>query len=281
MKILSLQSSVAYGYVGNSAAVFPLQRLGFEVLAVDTVQFSNHPGYGQWGGSVLAPEHVHAVVDGLARMGALAECHAVLSGYLGDAAIGPAVMDAVARVRRINPNAVFLCDPVMGDDATGVYVRAGIPEFLGREAVPAADLITPNRFELAQLAGRPIAGVAEAAEAARALLSDRLRTVMVTGLADDTSISCLAVTAEGAWAVRTPRLPLDPPVKGTGDALAALVLVHILRGEAPPEALSLGVSSLYGVLEKTLQMGRRELALVQAQDEIALPTHLFPPLPLT
>jgi pyridoxine kinase len=279
MKILSLQSAVAYGHVGNSAAVFPLQRLGFEVWPVDTVQFSNHPGHGQWGGSVMTADHVRAVVDGLSRLGALAACDAVLSGYVGEAATGPAVLEAVARVRRQKAGALFLCDPVMGDDG-GLYVRDGVPEFLAAQALPAADVITPNRFELEVLSKRQVASMADAAEAARALLARGPRVVAVTSLGEGPSIACLAVTSEGAWAVRTPRLAFDPPVSGTGDVLSALLLAHLLRGEAAPEALSLAVSSLYGVLEKTRALGRNELALVQAQDEIALPSRLFPPLPV-
>lgn len=279
MKILSLQSAVAFGHVGNSAAVFPLQRLGFEVWPVDTVQFSNHPGYGQWGGSVLDAAHVQAVVDGLSRVGALAQCDGVLSGYLGDEGSGAAALEAVARVRRHNPRALFLCDPVMGDDG-GQYVRDGIPQFLATRAVPAADVVTPNRFELELLTGLPAGSMAEAAAAARMVLARGPRVVVVTSLREATSIACLAVTAEGAWAVRTPCLPFDPPVSGTGDALAALLLAHLLRGEAAPEALSLAVSSLYGVLEQTRALGRREMALVQAQDEIALPSRLFAPLPV-
>lgn len=277
MKILSLQSSVAYGHVGNSAAVFPLQRLGFEVWPVYTVQFSNNPGYGQWGGSVLASDHVGAVVDGLSRVGVLASCDAVLSGYLGDAATGATVLEAVARVRRHNPNAPFLCDPVMGDEG-GLYVRDGIPQFLAAQALPAADIVTPNRFELEILSGRPATDMAAAVEAARALLARGPRVVVVTSLGEGPSIASLAVTAEGAWAVRTPRLAFDPPISGTGDVLSALLLAHTLRGEAAPEALSLAVSSLFGVLDKTRTLGRRELALIQAQDEIALPSRLFPPL---
>ncbi|MCR6629909.1 MAG: pyridoxal kinase PdxY [Magnetospirillum sp.] len=279
MNILSLQSAVAYGHVGNSAAVFPLQRLGFEVWPVDTVQFSNHPGYGQWGGSVMDSAHVHAVIDGLSRVGALAACDAVLSGYLGDTATGPAVLEAVGRVRRQKPGALFLCDPVLGDEG-GLYVRDGIIRFLTEQAVPAADIVTPNRFELELLSGETVGTIAQAAAAALRVLARGPRVVAVTGLADGDGIACLAATAEGVWMVRTPRLPFDPPVSGTGDALAALLLAHLLRGEAAPEALSLAMSSLYGVLEKTRALGRRELALVQGQDEIALPSRLFVPSPL-
>lgn len=280
MKIVSIQSAVAFGHVGNSAAVFPLQRLGFDVWPVDTVQFSNHPGYGRWRGKVLDPGHVREVVHGLDEAGVLSSCDGVLTGYLGDADTGEAALLAIERARAGAARPVVLCDPVMGDDGAGVYVRPGIPEFLAARLVPAADIVTPNRFELGILTGMPVATPAECAAAARAVLARGPRAVIVTSVGDDQSVLCLAVTAQGAWAVRTPHLPFDPPVNGAGDTLAALVLAHVLRGEAAPEALSLAVSSLYGVLEKGLRLGRRELALVAAQDEIATPTRLFPPLPL-
>lgn len=276
MKILSLQSAVAYGHVGNSAAIFPLQRLGFEVLPVDVVQFSNHPGYGTFTGQIHPAEHVRAILDGLAAAGALDHCDAVLSGYLGDAANGPALLAAVARVKAARPRALYLCDTVMGDEGR-LYVRPGIPEFLGGPALAAADIVTPNRFELELLSGLAAGSLPEAVLAARALQGKGAKMVVATGLEDGDIVACLVVTALGAWVVRTPRLPFDPPVSGAGDALAALFLGHCLRGKAAPEALSLAVSSLYCVLEATLALGRRELALIQAQNELVEPSRLFPP----
>ncbi|MGE5546935.1 MAG: pyridoxal kinase PdxY [Solirubrobacterales bacterium] len=280
MKILSFQSAVAYGHVGNSAAVFPLQRMGFDVWPVDTVQFSNHPGYGSFRGKILTPEHVREIVHGLDEAGALETCDAVLSGYLGDADTGEAALLAVAQVKAIHPGAPYLCDPVMGDVDTGVYVRPGVPEFIAAQAIPAADIVTPNRFELGLLTGLPTAGLKDCAAAARALLTRGPRVVVVTSVEEPGTIACLVVTHEGAWAVRTPKLPMRPAANGAGDALAAMILAHILRGQAAPEAVSMAVSSLFGVLETTIRLHRRELALVAAQDEIAAPTRLFPPLPL-
>lgn len=278
MKILSLQSAVAYGHVGNSAAVFPLQRLGIEAWPVDTVQFSNHPGYGAFAGAVHPPEHVRAVLDGLAAAGALDDCDGVLTGYLGDAASGEAALTAVARVKAANPAALYLCDPVMGDEG-GLYVRPGIPDLMAGPMLAAADIVTPNRFELALLAGHPAGDMGEAVAAARSLLARGPRLVVATSLPAPDGIACLAVCEDGAWSVTTPRLPFDPPVNGAGDCLAALLLAHALRGLPPPEALALAVSGLYGVLEATLALGRRELALVQAQDQLVRPSRLFAAVP--
>ena len=155
--ILSIQSAVAYGHVGNSAAVFPLQRLGFEVWPVNTVLFSNHTGYGAWRGRVVALDWVEEIIEGIAERGAIPRTRAVLSGYLGDPSLGEAVLRTVARVRAERPDMLYACDPVMGDEGRGFFVRPGIPEFFRDHAVPAADIVTPNQFELAWLAGRPIA----------------------------------------------------------------------------------------------------------------------------
>ena len=136
MKILSIQSSVAYGHVGNSAAVFPLQRLGHEVWPVLTVHFSNHTGYGAWRGPLLDPADVREVIAGIGDRGVLGECDAVLSGYQGDPAVGAVILDAVATVKAANPAAVYCCDPVMGDVGRGMFVRPGIPEFMRDTVVP-------------------------------------------------------------------------------------------------------------------------------------------------
>ena len=281
MKILSFQSAVAFGHVGNSAAVFPLQRLGLEVCPVNTVQFSNHPGYGIWKGAVLPPAHLREVVEGLDGAGLMDQCGAVLSGYLGEAGTGQVVAEAVARLRAHHPDALYMCDPVMGDDGSGVYVAAGIPEVFGRVLLPLADVVTPNRFELGLLTGCPVDSTEQVVAAARRLMARGPKSVVVTSLAaGDGMIACLAVAPEGCWMVRTPLLRFAVAPNGAGDVLSALLLGHLLKGRALPEALSMAISSLYGVLEKTRQAGGRELALVSGQEEIALPTRFFPPLAL-
>ncbi len=152
MNILSIQSWVAYGHVGNAAAVFPLQRLGAEVWAINTVQFSNHPGYGQWTGQVFSAETIRDLIDGVAARGAFGRCDAVLSGYMGDPAIGREILRAAQLARAANPRALYCCDPVIGDDGN-VYVRSGIAALMADAAVPEADILTPNMFELELLSG--------------------------------------------------------------------------------------------------------------------------------
>lgn len=276
--ILSIQSWVAYGHVGNAAAVFPLQRLGHEVWAINTVQFSNHPGYGGFRGRVFDANHIAELVAGLADRGLFGRCDAILSGYLGDAGTGEAVLDAVARARAANPQALFCCDPVMGDDGPGLFVRPGIPEFFRERAVLEADILTPNRFELETLAGTGIATLDEATAAARDLLGHRPRLVVVTGLGApfvaDGHIGTLAVARDGVWLASTPNLLFERAPNGTGDLLAALLLGHILSGLGTEHALQVAVSSLFGVLEAAARGGLREMPLVAAQDVLVRPSTL-------
>ena len=282
VNVLSIQSWVAYGHVGNAAAIFPLQRLGAEVWAVHTVQFSNHTGYEQWTGEVFSAASIRALVDGIAARGVLPACDALLSGYLGDAAIGEAIVDAAARVRAANPAALWCCDPVIGDIEEGVYVRPGIADFLRTRALPAADILTPNHFELELLAATPCATFAEVRRALDRLHAAGPRTILVTSLRTEATpadaIDLLVSEAGRAHLLRTPRLPIY--LNGTGDAIAALFLFHRLRSGDARTGLEAAASALHGVLRATLDAGARELALIAAQDEIVNPSLRFTAVPV-
>ncbi|GAA1916992.1 pyridoxal kinase [Nocardioides lentus] len=290
MRILSIQSSVAYGHVGNSAAVFPLQRLGHEVWPVNTVHFSNHTGYGAWRGPLLAASDVADVITGIGErevpgrgdngaetVSVLGTADAVLTGYQGAEDVGQVVLDTVAMVKELNPAAVYCCDPVMGDVGRGMFVRPGIPEFMRDAVVPAADLITPNHFELDFLAGVETRTMDEVLAAVDAVRERGPRTVLVTSLLHDAvpegHLDVLAVTDEGAWAVTTPQLPISP--NGAGDLTSALWLAHLLTAPSAAEALAATTSAVYGVLRATLESGFRELQLVPSQEEIVHPSERF------
>ncbi|MGC1212321.1 MAG: pyridoxal kinase PdxY [Micromonospora sp.] len=277
MKILSIQSSVAYGHVGNSAAAFPLQRLGHEVWPVLTVHFSNHTGYGAWRGPLLAPADVAEVIAGIEDRGVLAHADAVLSGYQGDPAMGAVILDAVAKVKAANPDAVYCCDPVMGDAGRGMFVRPGIPEYLRDTVVPRADIVTPNQFELEFLAGRTTNSPQELLDAVDAVRATGPRHVLVTsvlhGDVPQGSLEVVAVSDEGAWAVTTPLLPISP--NGGGDVTAALYLAHLRTTGSPATALERTTNSIFAILEATLAAGTREIQLVAAQDAIAHPPNRF------
>jgi pyridoxine kinase len=244
---------------------------------VHTVQFSNHTGYGAWTGRVFDGQAVDEVVEGIADRGVLGSCDAVLSGYLGSADVGHAVVSAVSRVRAANPRAVYCCDPVIGDVGRGVFVRPGIPELMREVAVPAADVVTPNHFELDALSGvttRSIGSVLEAVAAVQALGP---RVVLTTSLdAEDTpadAVDLLASDGGRHWRVRTPRL--DVSVNGAGDATAALFLAHWLATGSAATALGRAAASVHGLLARTAEAGSREILLVSAQDEYVQPSRTF------
>ncbi|SNS18366.1 pyridoxine kinase [Geodermatophilus pulveris] len=276
--VLSIQSHVAYGHVGNSSAVFPLQRLGIEVWPVHTVQFSNHTGYGEWRGRVFDGQAIEEVVDGIADRGVLGGCDAVLSGYLGSADIGHAVVATAQRVRRANPAAVYCCDPVIGDVGRGVFVRPGIPEFMREVAVPAADLVTPNHFELDSLAGTATRTLDAVKDAVAAVQAMGPRVVLTTSLdTDDTpadAVDLLASEGGRHVRVRTPRL--DVAVNGAGDAIAALFLAHWLASRDAGAALGAAAATVHGLLAATERARSREIVLVAAQDEVVAPSRTFP-----
>ena len=268
MNLLSIQSKVVLGHVGHSAATLLLQRMGHEVWAVDTVVYSNHPGYGRYSGRITPAAEIEELVGGLDALGALATCAAVASGYLGSAGNGVAMLDAVRRVKRANPGAFYLCDPVMGDRKEGLYVTPDIPSFFLERALPEADIATPNAFELEQLTGQAINDVESALRAADLLRGRGPKTVVTTGIDLAHSIATLAVSPEGAWTVKTPRLHYM--AYGTGDAFAALLLGHLLNGAGLVDALQRAVGGIYALIEATT--GSDELAIIAGQDQAVRPS---------
>jgi pyridoxine kinase len=273
--ILSIQSSVAYGHAGNSAATFPLMRMGVEVWPVLTVHFSNHTGYGAWRGPLLSAEDVREVIRGIDERGVLGRCDAVLSGYQGSEDIGAVVLEAVDLVRRRNPSAVYCCDPVMGDVGRGFYVRPGIPGFMRDRVVPAADVVTPNQFELEFLTGASVDSLGQVLEAACALRRRGPSTVLVTSVSDTEAdtMSMVAVDDSAAWRVSTPALPQT--FTGGGDVTAATFLAELLKTGDLAASLGTTAAVMYGLLKATYDSGESELQLVAAQDELVHPSHRF------
>lgn len=278
MNVLSIQSRVTYGYVGNSAAQFVLQRLGHEVWPLDTVSYSNHLGYPTWRGSSRSAEELREVLDGLDLLGVLGRCDAVLSGYLGNAGTGAVVLEAVDRVRRSNPAALYCCDPVIGDVQSGVFVRPEVPPVFTDQLVPRADILVPNAFELGYLTGGGTETLEATLDCVRKLLARNgggPRVCVVTSLHFSPGrIGTLAATQDAAWLVETPLL--DLLVHGTGDSFAALFLSAYLQDGDVAGALARAVSGIYGVLEATLAAGSYELHLIPAQDRLVAPPRVQP-----
>ncbi len=277
MNILSIQSHVAYGHVGNASAVFPMQRLGAEVWPIHTVQFSNHTGYGSWTGRVFDGAMIAEIIDGIAARGVLPTCDGVISGYMGSAEIGTAILAAVDRVRAANPQALYCCDPVIGDIGRGVFVREGIPEFMRHQAVPKADIVTPNQFELEYLSSMDCHDLDGLKRAVSTVQETGPRVVLVTSAqtAETPTDAVDLIAAEGGrfWRARTPKLNLTP--NGAGDAVAALFYVHYLRQRSAASALGEAASSIYSLLKITEDAGSREILTVAAQDEFVSPTWRF------
>jgi pyridoxine kinase len=278
--ILSIQSSVAYGHVGNSAVTFPLMRMGVEVWPVITVHFSNHTGYESWRGPLLSAADLSSVVRGIDERGVLGDVDAVLSGYQGGEDIGAMILEAVALVKWRNPAAIYCCDPVLGDKDRGSYVRPGIAEFMRQHVVPAAQIITPNQFELTTLTGLPVSTMDDVLNGADAVRSMGPEVVLITSVVRQDgppdTIEMVAVDGTGAWLVATPRLPRT--FTGSGDVKAAIFLATVLRAWDLPRTLAHTAAVIYGVLKITNDLGRTELALIAAQDELIHPSHAFRPV---
>lgn len=279
--ILSIQSHVSFGHVGNSAAVFPLQRAGFEVWPVHTVDFSNHTGYGQWRGPLIPATDVREVIKGIDELGKLSDVDAVISGYQGGSDTADAIIEAVALTKQRNPKAIYSCDPVMGNAKSGCHVSDDIPPLLRDRVVPVADVITPNQFELGYLTGREATDLESTLAAAHAAREMGPEAVLVTSVLrpnrNEDEIEMLAVNGSGAWLVATPYLPMKR--NGSGDVTAALFVGNLLRGRGIDGDLSVALSntaaSIFELLKVTLETGNRELELIRAQEAYVHPEQRF------
>ncbi|QZY88845.1 MULTISPECIES: pyridoxal kinase PdxY [Pantoea] len=278
--ILAIQSHVVYGHAGNSAAEFPMRRMGANVWPLNTVQFSNHTQYGHWTGTVMPATHLTDIVSGIAAIDRLKTCDAVLSGYLGSAEQGEQILEIVRMVKAANPDAWYFCDPVMGHPEKGCIVAPGVAEFHCKQAMPASDLIAPNLLELEMLSGQTVANVEQAVVAARALIAQGPRAVLVKHLARagrrSDRFEMLLATADQCWHISRPLVDFGvrQPV-GVGDLTSGLLLVDLLHGKSLQDALEHVTAAVYEVMLKTHEMGEYELQLVAAQDAIAQPTQHF------
>jgi len=276
MAIISIQSHVSYGYVGNSAAQVVLQFLGHEVWPVHTVLFSNHPGYGSYRGDIVATETVRSILSGLLQRCSGKNCDAVLSGYLGCADTGFIVEKAMDQIRQTSSDAIYVCDPVIGDAEEGVYVESGLVDVFQKHLIPAADVITPNAFELSLLSGLAVNSVGDALRAARKLMNPEPSIVIVTSVLDADQpdhLNTLLITPDQAWAVSSPMLAHPP--KGAGDLLSALWLGRYLGGEPAEQALKMAVSSVFSLIRNAGRVGEAELPLVRGRQLLREPEILM------
>ena len=275
MNVISIQSQVAFGHVGNSAAVFPMQVHGIDVVAVPTTLLSNRPGYPTIRGKVLEAELVADLLRGIEERGAADRAHMILSGYLGSAENANVVADFVARAKAKNPALRYCCDPVLGDRDRGLFVRDDIPSLVRDLLCPLADIITPNHFEFEWLCGSKAAAIDQVLKAARTFMARGTVVVTSAELADtpDGEIETLAVERANAWRVRTPKLPISP--NGTGDLFAALLAAASVRGAETPQALSHAASAIFAVLERTAMRGTEEMRIVESAEWLVNPQRKF------
>ncbi|CAK9884916.1 MAG: Pyridoxal kinase PdxY [Candidatus Erwinia impunctatus] len=283
--VLSIQSHTVYGHAGNSAAVFPMSRMGVNVWPLNTVQFSNHTQYGHWTGMVMPADQLTEIAKGIADIDRLKTCDAVLSGYLGSAEQGEKILQIVRQVKARNPKAWYFCDPVMGHPEKGCIVAPGVAEFHLNHALQASDIIAPNLLELEILCGHPVNDIEEAISAARALIVQGPRVVLVkhlarAGLRSD-RFEMLLVTLDEAWHISRPLVDFGvrQPV-GVGDLTSGLLLVDLLQGKSLRDALEHVTAAVYHVMIETHEMGEYELQLVAAQEGIVNPGQLFAATPL-
>ncbi|MFC0403353.1 pyridoxal kinase PdxY [Paraburkholderia rhizosphaerae] len=276
--VLSIQSHVVFGHAGNSAAEFPMRRLGVNVWPLNTVQFSNHTQYGHWAGSAIDAKQMQELVEGIGAIGMLPRCDAVLSGYLGTPEQAQAVIEIVRAVKAVNPHARYFCDPVMGT-ATGCRVEPGIQEFLVKSMPEVCDAIMPNHSELQRLVGRMIETVEEAVTACREVMQRGPKLVLVKHLLDRNSpadrFNMLVVTERESWVGQRPLYPFARQPVGVGDLTSAVFVARTLLGDPLRAAFEHTLAAVNGVMRATYDAGRYELELIAAQNDIAHPREWF------
>jgi len=276
--VLSIQSHVVFGHAGNSAAIFPMRRLGVNAWPLNTVQFSNHTQYGHWTGSAIDPAQLVELVEGIGTIGMLPRCDAVLSGYLGAPDQAQAVIDVVRAVKSANPHAWYFCDPVMGT-ATGCRVEPGIQEFLVARMPEVADAMAPNHGELQRLVGRKLDTVDEALAACHDLMKRGPKVILVKHLLDRNSpadcFNMMVVSEREAWVGQRPLYPFARQPVGVGDVTSAVFVARMMLGDSLRAAFEHTLAAVNAVVKATWDAGRYELELVAAQDEIAHPREWF------
>ena len=276
MNILSIQSHVSYGHVGNSAAVFCLQILGYNTWPIPTVFLSNHPGHSSSRGNRLTAKTIQDLILGLSDLGVLHQCDAVVSGYFSDPEISRVIVDTVAEIKSKNPSAIYLCDPVMGNNEKGLYVTPQIPKAIASDLLPIADIITPNCFELEQLSGKSITKTDDTANALQEITGQGPTIAICTSAPPRTPNKIAVIGSQNSttWIVETSRQVTA--ANGRGDCFSAIFLAHYLSSNKFENSLSLAVSSVHDLI-KMAGATSRDLPLVDGQKCILQPTEIFPP----
>ncbi len=264
-EVISIQSQVVFGHVGNSAAVLPMQARGLEVAAVPTAILSNHPHYPTMHGQMIGPGLLAGLLRGVEERGLVDRARVVVTGFLGSVGNAEVVAGFLERARVTNPRLVYVCDPVMGDDDLGVFVQEGLVEAFRDRLVPMAAVITPNQYEVELLAGRKARSAAALASAAGALMARGTGAVVATGCGLEDSatgvVETVACTPEGLHRTAIPRLPIRPC--GTGDLFTALMVAGICAGQPLPQAAEAATQEVLAILRRTQAAGTAEMQITR------------------
>jgi len=263
MNVLSIQSEVIYGHVGNAAARFALQRLRHEAWCVPTVLLTSHAAHPGFTGEATAPALLEKLVAGLEAQGRFAQCQGLISGYLGSPEQARIVAEAVRKAKLANPKLLYCLDPAFGDDGR-VYARPGVAEAMADILLPLADLVTPNAFELSVLAGQKVTDADSAAAATEKLGRPLViaKSVPLSG-----RIGALTQINGNVWVAATPIVARAP--RGAGDLFAALFFGQYLNGKLTAQALDLATRGVYHVL--SVSDGLPEMDLIAQQDALVAP----------
>ncbi|XP_008543892.1 pyridoxal kinase [Microplitis demolitor] len=281
LRVLSIQSHVVSGYVGNKSATFPLQLLGFEVDAINSVQLSNHTGYKVTKGDILNDKNLSQLVDGLVANDLHHYSH-LLTGYVGSASFLEQIAQLIPVLKKKNPNLIYLCDPVLGDDGK-LYVPEELIEIYKKKIVPLADIITPNQFELELLTDKKITTIDDVKIAMKYLYEQGPKTVVVSSIDINDDLTAIAGKSKDEKMIKIdiPKIPLS--YVGSGDLFAALFLAHSTLQSNLKEALEKTINTLHAVLLKTMEnvsvyqnrnaqeARKKELRLIQSKHIIENP----------
>ncbi|MEI8055642.1 MAG: pyridoxal kinase [bacterium] len=257
--VLSIQSHVAYGYVGNKAATFPLQSMGYDVWPVNTVQFSNHTGYGKWQGTVFESKHIKNIIQGIEDLGVADKCVAILSGYMGSSEICHEVLATVERFKLKNANILYLCDPVIGN--TSCFVKPEVLHFF--KDYLRADIITPNQFEAETLSGITIKNTQDLKNATNYFHKLGVKIVIITGVKtqdlEKNGLYVFISCEQKCAVIKTKEHDFVLPPNGSGDLFSALFLGSYLATTDCIESLKRTIYFMELVMNNTFQAKSREL----------------------
>lgn len=274
--VLSIQSNVVYGYAGNKVATLAMQLQGVEVMPIHTVQLSSNTVYPHYDGIVLGAQQITRIINSLEKIGVLSSIDAIISGYIGLAEQGEEILEAVKKIKFYNPNAMYVCDPVMGGDINkGSSLPQNIIDFFTKQAIKHADFITPNLLELQILSNLEIKTFNDVLNAIKTLQNKPIQAILVKNLlhAGKTTelFEMILATPSQSYHLARPLYDFPHRPLGVGDLICSLFTAHLVNGQSQLTAFELAANAANHVLDITKQKNVQELAIIDAQHWIKQP----------